>query len=523
MRVRTTFLLLLLLLPALASSFARAEDATDAALGRLHAALIRADTRVAYETIGGLFEAGGLEMPGLLAFREQPALELLSRYSPTEKSLTQSRLLRTGEGYAYWDRWSEHLTAGAWDPRRAFASEEEARLVGNFALLGILAHEIGHALCDAHDLNLHDVPYRELLADEYAVRMMNLWARHPELARLRGAYRDHVVGGLRRAVPDGVRIDLPRPDGAPLDVDGLRAFCASYRLPRDLTTAGYVSFQLARQELLLDDPRLDTLPAFLAAERARKAPRRWVSDRIELRTVPGEEVPAWMLVRGSPRELWSVEASDLDTAIARALGRELPTGDTKTLWALGGPQRAFVAVERKDLWPEAPIRVVRLERREDGTIEGTPLGAGKADLGFLHALRPHGETAALWTVELGPGGLVHRWRVADPTSGRLVPGALDGLSFRGEGRDGDLDGWTRRLGSAWPLDADRLLVATEARLRVLRGRRLHTLAGDVRGYRDGTDPRAVRLAETRVLGAEDGVVYLRTAGPDGPTFRTIRW
>lgn len=183
---------------------------------------------------------------------------------------------------------------------------------GNFAILGILAHEVAHAICENHDLNLHDSPYRELLADEYAVRMMKLWAGHPAFEQLLEGYQAHVLGGLRMAVPAKIRLELPRGDGGISSLKDLRDYCAKAVFPRDLSTASYVSLQLDRQRFLFEAAELEPLSGFLKAERARRPVRHWVNDEILLETladgdgtkVPGNQMLTWLLRAAKDTARW---------------------------------------------------------------------------------------------------------------------------------------------------------------------------------------------------------------------------
>lgn len=236
-------------------------------------------------------------MPGVIEFREQDPLELLSLYSSSNDTITISRLLRKGEGRPYWENWSQKIAGGKWDHPKAFITEEEARLAGNFAILGILSHEIAHAICSEHWLNIHGDPYEELLADEYAVRMMKVWAHYKPFARLLESYRKNVTGGLRSAVPQNERIDLPPAVGT---LSELREYLAEFKFQSRPSPAGYISLQLDRQRFLLGEKNLNSLSDFLAREMARRSPRHWTNDSITLDTVKPIEVPEWILANANP-------------------------------------------------------------------------------------------------------------------------------------------------------------------------------------------------------------------------------
>ncbi|MBK6936345.1 MAG: hypothetical protein IPH18_05250 [Chitinophagaceae bacterium] len=108
----------------------------------------------------------------------QPFNEPLSYYNHDERSIKLSEMMNMPEqGSLYWRNWSNVLTDNKWKPNQHFKDEAEMMLVGNFAILGILAHEMGHAADyqyeigrfranDNEDLNN---AIKELVADELAV------------------------------------------------------------------------------------------------------------------------------------------------------------------------------------------------------------------------------------------------------------------------------------------------------------------------------------------------------------------
>lgn len=486
------------------------------------AALGTGDLGAAYRALVAGYQAAGAEFPPWLELREQSAFEPLSRWTG-DGTIVQSRLLAAGQGLEYWRGWAAHLGASGWDPEAALGSEDQARELGNFALVGILAHELAHAIADLEGLNPPSRPGRELLADELAMRLLRGWTGPDRLVALRQAYREAICGALRRAVPDGTRIELP-PGGG---LAGMRAAVAALVLPDDLPVAGYVSLQLARQAILLDEPDLSSLEAFLAERRAARPARVAYRDRVHLATVSEAEVPAWVREAGSDGPPPGLSAAALE-ALTATLG--LATLDPTPVrnrvgWKATGPGRwlGYVAESGSG----TPVRLVGLDapRGEGGAWVGAVLGEGPATLWHGAGLVPSGHGAALASLARGPGGLALRTYRAEPGTGRLVPGPLDGTPVSGEAvPDGPLAILPApRVPRGLAFDGTRVFVSTGAAIRVVEGGRLATLAGGLASYRDGEDPARVRLAETELLALESDRLWLRTRGPGGPRFRSLSW
>jgi len=483
---------------------------------------VRGDIRGAYEHIAALYETSGIEISDLLVLREQSAFELLSFYAVGE-TITQSRLLAEGEGYRYWSNWSRETTGGAWNPEQAFPTEEQARMVGNFAIAGILAHEMGHYVCGVQGFDRWGTSFRELLADELCIRMMNVWATCPELAELRGLYLEHVVRGMRRAVPAGTRIDLD----VGLDLDDLREFCREFSLPSEVSVAGYVSFQLARQEVLLTHAGIDTLAEFHRSELSRLPERVWHCEQVSLTTVEVDAVPAWMRVTGSPAKLWEVDPGSLATAAATALALptlDLTAGDEDPVWQLAGPRSAYLLLTREDLWGERAVRLLRFEFEERGQPTATVLGGSGVLPGVWSWLATEDGTVTYLTLDFDDEGLLYRRLMPTPGGADLVPASLDGMVGERSAADGPLDQMPLVVGDRAFLGvSDGLLVSLEGEIKVIGDGRMTTLIGGIENCRDGTDPRRVRIADAELLGFAEGALFLRTASKEGAIYRKLAW
>lgn len=506
----------------------------DPDLPALYKTLVDADTRGAYTIVVRLYQKQGIEVPGVIEFNEQSPYELLSLYSSTYNRITQSRLLKPGEGRPYWENWSRQIAGGQWNHQQAFPTDEEARLVGNFALLGILTHEVAHAICDHHDLNIHGDPYEELLADEYAVRMMKVWASHPPLAQLLEKYHTHVAGGLRMAVPDAERITLPRAtdttEGIRTLAD-LRKYCAGYKFPGKPSKASYVSLQLDRQRFLLEYGKLDSLQQFLMGEIARRPVRQWTKDEVSLKTVGQNEVPAWMLVEGSPATFWGISDEKLRAAIAQRLELADATtlGDFKTssstLWNITGPDRALLYLYRTNIWQEQPGRLIEITRdakNPDKALTISVLAESDTKPRLYPGLLVDGKTVVLSFCGIGKVGIVFNWKVLDAATRQFVAGPLDGLPIDRLENDGELASWGILPGNPL-IRGDAVIISDGPRIRLVRDKKIVTLAGDIRGYKDGQGAANVRLAGAKLLGLHNNHYYLSTKGDNGPVLRQLDW
>ncbi len=491
----------------------------------LHDDLVAGATVPAFHHLVRLYEEEGVPLSDNLRLEEQSSFELLSVYREGGE-LRQSRLLGPGEGFRYWQTWSEAIAGGNFDPAAVFADEEEARRIGNFALLGIMAHELGHHAAEIHGRNTDHPPFRELVADEFAVRMMRVWAAEPAMRELVSGYREKVAGRLRAAVPDGVRAE-PWPSIAPPDLARLRELAATMAPPEG-GVAGYVSLQLARQAALLDQPELSSLAEFMAEAPAPATIP--VTGTIDLATVADGEVPAWMRTDGSPATLWSIPESALASAVAGSLGvapEAVEAGAPRTLWTMAGPTRALWMQARPDLWPDDPVRIQAVTLGADRSLSATTVATGNEIPGRKAVLlaRDGARGAVVTWVDLRRRPPALRWLQGE-AGGRLLPGDLDGMPLAsGRSPDGGLSSLDLLPGAGQllPVGPEAIVVCERRRLRLVEGRRIRTLAGGNPGHRDGREPHGVRLEAARLLGVEGRTLWFESRGRSGPVTRRLAW
>lgn len=210
-----------------------------------------------------------------------------------------------GQGLRYWQNWSLVLTAGNWDPRTAWRTEKEMMLAGNFAILGILAHEMGHAADYSYELSewrasrpqdsLHQA-IREAVADELAVAVLRqLATADARFAGLLDGYRKWTAGSLRKSAPADRQWGIGK-------LTDLITYAAAHPAPAEKDL--YVSYQLARQEWLI---QWKGLPAWVNSLRnytrkyeqafeqnCRRSPESWSVASIT--EMPARQAkPSWSL------------------------------------------------------------------------------------------------------------------------------------------------------------------------------------------------------------------------------------
>ncbi|TLS78261.1 hypothetical protein FE236_00435 [Mariprofundus erugo] len=480
------------------------------------------DMESTFTHIKASYEAEGIEIPSLLQLRLQPSSELLSRYRPEAGEIVQSRLLAPGEGIAYWQSWSQALSGGRWDVHAAFASEEEARLIGNFAIAGILVHELGHAIADAYGLNPPGKPGRELLADEFCIRLMQAWANYPPLTKLRDRYREQVTVGLRNSVPAEQRGDFA-PSSLPTDHRALRTLVGQIEFPHDVGVPAYVAFQLARQESLLRDPGLDSLADFFREQIAALPEQTWYRKRIRLKSVAEDAVPGWLRVEGSPETFWGVSAASIEAAVGGIVGGDWK--QAKALWRMRDAGHALLLLHAPKLWPSAPYRIVELAQVKSGRIKAKLLAEGDGYPAFGTTLLPVDRGVVVAGLARENGAMRLQWWLADGDRHTFSKGDLHGVPLdRQRFVDGRVVAWGVKPGAdTLAIGKGAIVVADGSRLRVIRQGRLHTLAGGIEGYRDADNPKLARFAGIRLLGFADGDLWLESRGPDGPVIRRMSW
>jgi len=258
-------------------SSAPRQDSVPSRASELAALIERGDTVAAFDVVRSELERLGAPTPGNLRLETQPVTEPLSTFSYDDHVLRLTSLPKAGEGMAYWQNWSNLVTGGAWDPAKVFVDEADAQATGAYAVLGIAAHELGHAIAQHLDINPEATHAQELLADRIAVAAMLELDRIPALAALRERYREAVVGSLLDAIPGAATIP-------PGDLDAWVASTSAD--PSNLP--GYVGLQLARQRRLFTEaeaqpastPRasiaLHALDPARTLIRVREATARWL-------------------------------------------------------------------------------------------------------------------------------------------------------------------------------------------------------------------------------------------------------
>jgi len=210
-------------------------------VARLRVCLAAGDFHACAAALEALYNRAGATTSGTLWLTPQPVDKPISSYSPSTNGIKMTRFLRVGEGTAYWRSWSKVLTGGTWDPTRV-GDEKNLRALGNFALLGILAHELGHYLMERYATQPRNRHVAELGADRLAMALLVELRRYPDMAKLVDQYRSVVAGALLDAVPAASRVAAPSGD--------LQVWARGIKLP--YKPRPYVALQLSRQRYLLD-------------------------------------------------------------------------------------------------------------------------------------------------------------------------------------------------------------------------------------------------------------------------------
>ncbi|MBK8952495.1 MAG: hypothetical protein IPM85_09650 [Chitinophagaceae bacterium] len=176
----------------------------------LYNSLAYGRTESVFASLKEAYASAGVHFPDAMILKLQPFNEPLSYYNHDERSIKLSEMMNMPEqGSLYWRNWSNVLTDNKWKPNQHFKDEAEMMLAGNFAILGILAHEMGHAADyqyeigrfranDNEDLNN---AIKELVADELAVMIMKKLAIDIRFKKLLDQYRDKIITSLRKSAP----------------------------------------------------------------------------------------------------------------------------------------------------------------------------------------------------------------------------------------------------------------------------------------------------------------------------------
>ncbi len=227
---------------ALLASFTSPGQASEVRL-----AIEEGNTARCFNAIREIYASFGVEFNDALTLVEQPSLEMLSYYSPDSETITLSKFLGKGGGRAYWQNWSHLMSNDTWNIDQVFRNEREMDLLGNYAIMGILAHEFGHYVAEHYGMN-SDFCHDELKADELAIHVLNELARgDKQLKKWRQRYYEVVTISLHDSSPEGIRIEFG--DHPVESLQDLENFCTDFDMPDG---PAYVSFQILRQRKLLE-------------------------------------------------------------------------------------------------------------------------------------------------------------------------------------------------------------------------------------------------------------------------------
>lgn len=475
---------------------------------RLAAALGRQDTAEVFDALLAAATQAGIRHSNLLNLETEGPEKPLSFYSPDTALITVTRLLGPGEGRAYWSMWSELLTGGAWKPDAIFADEAEMLRLGNYAIMGILAHEIGHHLLKMYHATPNGDGWRELYADKVAVAFLNhLAEQDADLRALRDRYREVVAGSL---------LDRTKKTAQPIleDGDGDKRF-ASHGLPKD--PAAYVALQLTRQRMLLDETGLHSLESLArtvlrSGEGGFLATRRddpTLTATIETTRTLEKEVPKGALVAVSP---------DGRVVIVRNAGK----GKAFFVQEAGKPEIRipFPPMEKGAYGPGAVGVAVVGDRLFVSTA--MPPGVVAVEGNSAKVLVPPSQfddyenpmlgadaQGQLYVLDNDKGVRIRR---VDLATGELTPVASFVKNKRNRQRygDGSVEVATIAIRS-FALHSDgRVLFVDHKRsaLRSVHRDEVATLAGGWRGYRDGSGFKAELAAPQALAPARGGGYWI---------------
>lgn len=189
------------------------------------------------------------EMGGWVLNKPRPRLEKQDYLQPlsmtNDERILQTELMsQEKQGYSYWQNWSDLIADGSWDVKGEFPKEKDAYLLGNYTIMLIMAHELGHYYSEANDLRGTSAEW-ENIADHFAIAFLNELAEaNPKLNLLKQQFEQKVVNDLYMAVKPEMRTSIPQ------DLS-LYEYVFHFGLPSD--NAKYVTLQLARESRLLQN------------------------------------------------------------------------------------------------------------------------------------------------------------------------------------------------------------------------------------------------------------------------------
>ena len=181
-------------------------------------------------------------------------------------------MMLQSDGTDYWANWGKVMGNEYWE-ETAFEVPEEKYLIGNFAVLGILAHEMGHHLGEIYGWEPKRGAGSEFFADEIAVRVMNELSRNKNLRKLKERYLEVVCISLHDSTSEEhiVRLEM--------DYDSLVQYCNTFPTAIHYwPTPKYVNFQIERQRILLQSDLSDLSTFFEEQKRTKPWPQEFFEE-----------------------------------------------------------------------------------------------------------------------------------------------------------------------------------------------------------------------------------------------------
>ena len=502
------------------------QDPFRAPVTALAATLDSGDTHAAFGALCRLYAAAGVPTARTLSIRLQAWNKPLSSYLSGDNTVRMSALLKAGQGQPYWQGWSRLLTGGTWQP--AGLDETTRRRLGNFAVIGILAHEIGHHLIEFYGAMGSGGPLNELYADMLAVALMNQLQRDPLLAKYRALYARHIAGGLLDSVAP-----VHRPVPPPAAARDLAPWATKIPLPS--STAPYVALQLTRQRHLLGlRPGLRLTGVgkrMLLSAWAERLTKRPLVGAARVRTVG--PMPY------APLEPWTAKGLTTDGALCGVKIR----GDAAELHCTrGGPlqRRARFQTKLRNVLRAAFHTTKRFYlltgHGTQLTIHRLTVTAGRVQSVALAAIAVPAGARLYPRLAVAPDGVVYlgyqqrvKYNVTqrilriDPASGAPKTLYQPKFAFESDPPNGPLGAFNLRAVELAGDAKGTLFLMSLNGLRVLRRGRIATLAGLRKDYADCAGSCAAFNALELVAAQQDGSILVLDERGSAPKKRyTLR-
>ena len=504
-------------------------------LALLRQSLHTGDTQAMFAATRAIYQSFNFRISTPLFLTAQDWHVPLSCYDDFHNRIVTSQLLQKGEGREYWQTWSDNVAGGTWDLDAAFSDEADMRLTGNYAILGLLAHEFGHHIHYRYRIKMNRGD-EELFADKCAVAFMIYVSADAELAKLRQRYIDAVVNSLRMAIPEAERVTIPA--DANLDT-----WCHEFALPEPV--ASYVSLALARQARLF---AADQPPPLADVERKVASPtlaavletRQLVTPPWRMETATTAGFGNWGDI-GSGKEFsvspdgtaWMASVSD-DLSRLEMTCADI-TGNTVRVSASGSAVAADCSIAGVAVRDASTVFVATFGgqpriRVYELSIVGSSIDAkliGQLDIAvgrvFSIGLSPDGSVwIYTWLRQTAESKIEHVFLRVDGPGGTLTAQTAlpknRGATFSdGESANCCLPGGIEPFsvddhGAVYFLDTERNA------LRRIRDGRVETVAGGIRDGNDGDDSMGGNFMNPMALGmAADGRIHVldRWELPDG--------